>query len=300
MKRLTLLFLVLLMFVSCVLAACEGSPQESSEKPVSESNAISFEESLHGESEFEVESSSAFAESSEEALVSEEESVESTEPEESSEEEESEPEESSKEEESKPDESSKGEESDTEKEIQRVKVLFTRYTQKPVFVMIGTCEQGAQITAEFEGQTVTVPSYMGWFEFSLENKSYTELLNVTVYQTVNGKKYEAQSIKARATEPSYLGTRAIGSNGAFQFFLEQMVADYEGKNLFSESILNSMKDRVSSRLDQIHQYNKNAEIIYMIVPSPMTTYPELVPERYVKTNGITAFDQITGKLKEAG
>ena len=77
-------------------------------------------------------------------------------------------------------------------------------------------------------------------------------------------------------------------------------ADFEGTNLFPEQSLNQMKDRVSARLAQMHQYNKDAEIIYTIVPSPMTIYPELVPERYNQTKGVAAFDQVTGKLKEAG
>lgn len=166
--------------------------------------------------------------------------------------------------------------------------------------MIGTCEMGAEITAEYGGQKVTVPSYMGWFELSLENKNIGQILDVEVYQTVNGKKLEKQTLKARPTDPEYMWTRAIGSNKAFQFFLEQMVPDYIGSNIYSDSVLNAMKKRVSDRLDQMHQYNKDAEIIYMIVPSPMTTYPELVPERYVKKQGVTAFDQITKKLGEAG
>ena len=166
--------------------------------------------------------------------------------------------------------------------------------------MIGTCEQGAEVTAEFDGQSVTVPSYKGWFELSLENKKLATIVNVSFTQKINGKKTEKQNLVARPSEPEYLWTRAIGSNKSFQFFLDLMVPDFEGTNLFPEQSLNQMKDRVTTRLNQMHQYNKDAEIIYMIVPSPMTIYPELVPERYNQTKGVTAFDQVTGKLKEAG
>ena len=299
MKRLTLFTLVLVMFATCIFAACESESESGTSSVIEESSEISLEESK-GESEEISKSSSAesLEESSEESVE-----AESTLPDE-----ESKPEESSKpDEESEPDELSEPDEtsapdesSDEEKKIQRVKLLFSRYTQNPIFVMIGTCEPGAMITARLGEQEVTVPSYMGWFEISLENTGKLSIIDVQFTQTVNGVKQEKQTLKARPTEPEYLWTRAIGSNKQFQFFLDLMVPDFEGTNLYNESILNQMKNRVSTRVDQLHQYNKDAEIIYMIVPSPMTTYPELVPERYTQTKGITAFDQVTGKLKEAG
>ena len=301
MKKLTLFALAILMFATCIFAACESNGGESSLPSADASDATSVEESK-GED-------SATTEDSSELLVDEDSDDASSAPEESSldaesslDEESSEPEESSLDEESsEPEESSRGEESsDEEKKIQRVKLLFSRYTQKPIFVMIGTCEQGALVTARLGDQEVTVQSYMGWFEVSLANTSNLQIVDVYFTQTVNGVKQERQTLKARPTEPEYLWTRAIGSNKEFQFFLDLMVPDFEGTNLYNESILNQMKKRVSDRLDQMHKYNKDAEIVYMIVPSPMTTYPELVPERYTKTDGITAFDQITGKLKEAG
>ncbi len=295
MKRLTLFTLVLVMFATCIFAACESESGTSS--VIEESSEISLEESK-GESEEISKSSSAesLEESSEESVEAESTLPDESELEESSKEEPSAPEELSE-----PDETSAPDESsDEEKKIQRVKLLFSRYTQKPIFVMIGTCEPGAIVTARLGEQEVTVPSYMGWFEISLENTGKLNIIDVQFTQTVNGVKQEKQTLKARPTEPEYLWTRAIGSNKAFQFFLDLMVPDFEGTNLYNESILNQMKNRVSTRVDQLHQYNKNAEIIYMIVPSPMTTYPELVPERYTQTKGITAFDQVTGKLKEAG
>ena len=50
----------------------------------------------------------------------------------------------------------------------------------------------------------------------------------------------------------------------------------------------------------MHKYNRDAEIIYMIVPSPMTTYPELVPDYYKKGTGMTRYEQVKQGLTEAG
>lgn len=295
MKRISMLFLVLLMVAACILAACEGEGDVSMGE--TESSEAVTDESVKESGTESVEAESSLYESSvdEESIPVDESEVEQESKPDESKPDESKPDES-KPDESKPDES----EPEDDKKVQRVRLLFARYTQKPIFVIIGTCEQDALITAEFKGQKVTVPSYKGWFELSLENKELDQILDITVYQTVDGKKLEKQTLKARPTEPEYLWTRAIGSNKSFQFFLDLMVPDFEGSNLYSESVLNSMKSRVSDRLNTMHKYNPDAEIIYMIVPSPMTIYPELVPERYVKTNGTTAYDQIKKKLSEAG
>ncbi len=290
MKRLTLIVLILMMFVACIFAACESESANGTSSATEESSEISLEESKSESSEISAESSAESVEESIEESVEESLEAESSLPDEESKSEES----------SEPDEESKPDEGEDDNEIERVKVLFARYTQNPIFVLIGTCEEGAEITAEFNGQSVTVPSYKGWFELSLENKNNASIVNVSFTQKVNGKTTEKQNLMARPTEPEYMWARAIGSNKAFQFFLDLMVPDFEGTNLFPEQSLNQMKDRVTTRLNQMHQYNKDAEIIYMIVPSPMTTYPELVPERYTQTKGVTAFDQVTGKLKEAG
>ncbi len=65
-----------------------------------------------------------------------------------------------------------------------VKLLYTRYTQSPTFVMIGRCALGAQVTAKIGEESVTVDSYMGWFEMSFTKKGSSH--KVTFTQTVDG------------------------------------------------------------------------------------------------------------------
>ncbi len=294
MKRLACLLLVILMLSVCILAACENASDNSSTEEIPSSPE---QESL---------AESNDTESS--AASSEEESLENSKDDGADESSQVSDQESKPDDESAPKEESgtvSEEESnaggDAETEIKAIELLFSRYTQNPYFVMIGTCTMGAQVTAEYKGQSVTVDSYMGWFELTLKNSNRDTFLDISFSQTVNGSACgETAAIKVKPSEPNFKGTRAIGSNNAFQFFLEQMVPDYEGGNLFSNGEISAMTSRVEGRLNQLHRYNRDAEIIYMIVPSPMTIYPELVPDYYTKGTGKTRYDQVKEGLEAAG
>lgn len=273
------------MFVSCVLTACnkEGG-DDSSYQSADESSAAQSS----GDSS--VESSVVSDDSTTESSIDHESSIESSADESSADE--------GEQESSSPDE---GSQPDDSPEIKAVEVLFTRYTQASYYVMIGTCTMGAKVTAEEGGQSVTVDSYMGWFELTLQNQSYAQNLNVSFSQTVDDETVgDTQSIQVTPINPPNKGTRAIGSNYAFQFFLEKMVPDFRGGNLFPEDAINSMKSRVSERINFMNQYTRGSEIIYMIVPSPMTTYPELAPDHIIQGSGTTRLDQVTKGLTEAG
>lgn len=181
-----------------------------------------------------------------------------------------------------------------------VKLLFARYTEKPQFVMIGTCAQGATVTAVIGEQEVSVPSHMGWFTVTM-NAGASSTQKVTFTQTVDGEQYDVpRTYTAMIRTPENLGTTAFASNKAYQFFLAKMVPDFEGGNLFAQSHIDGMKSRIKTRLTQLQSYNEGAEIVYMIIPSPMTIYPELVPEQYTQGTGTTRYDQVTTAMKEAG
>lgn len=201
-------------------------------------------------------------------------------------------------------ESSTGEDSEEEAPIPEdaVELLFARYTSNPSFVMIGTCAQGAEVTARIGEQEITVPSYMGWFAVTMKAEGDSNTQEITFTQTVEGEEYDiprAFSIRVRTPANNY--TQGLASNKAFQFFLTQMLPDHMGTApLYNSTQLNGMASRVKDRLNQIHAYNPDAEIIYMIIPSPMTIYPELVPEEYPKGTGQSRRDQVMAKLAEAG
>lgn len=271
MKHITLMLLAFLMLSVCILSACGGNESTGGQSAVFSSPS---------ESEGLLDSSAEDSDN-EESNASSEESADDIIADSSDE--------------------SNGESSstDNDKPDDTVKLLFTRYTQKPTFVMIGTCAQGAKVTATIGDESLTVDSYMGWFEMSFTKTGSSH--RVTFTQTVDGQDYgEPRSYFAKPVAPKSNWTWAFNSNKAFQFFLGTMVEDFEGGNLYSKNEISGMTNRIKSRIDQLHQYNSDAEIIYMIVPSVLTTYPELAPDFLTKGTGQTRLDQVTEGIKKSG
>ena len=284
MKRTLLILTALLMLVVVLLAACgkdatEGESDVQSEAVSSgfsagESAGASTESSKEASKAESVESSKAGS-----AESSKEQTVENSE---------------------KPDESS----DDPVEELPEgaIELLFTRYTEgKKGAVLFGTCALGAQVTVTVGDESITVDSYMGYFAATFENPP--ALFSATFTQTVDGKPFdEPRTYRAKPeVSPMSYEQEVIASNEQFQFFLSKMLPDYEGWNLFGDQEIQSMISRIQGRLETVHAYNPNAEIIYMVVPSPMTIYPELVPDIYTKAaSGDTRLDQVLAGLNKSG
>lgn len=268
MKRISLILLAILMLSVCILSACEDNKSEGGQSAVFSTTPSDSESSV--------------AESSDDSSSASSESVD----------------ESSESSSSVSNDESSAVENNGENDG-AVKLLFTRYTQKPTFVMIGTCAQGAKVTATIGEESITVDSYMGWFEVSFTKTGNSH--RVTFTQTVEGVEYdEPRTYFAKPTAPKSNWTWAFNCNNAFQFFLGTMIEDFEGGNLYGKNVITGMTNRVKNRIAQLREYNEDAEIIYMIVPSVLTTYPELAPDFLTKGTGETRLDQVTEGLKKSG
>lgn len=262
MKKTLLILMALLMVFSVMLAACGRGENPNGESIAGESK----ENNTSGE---EVSAGVSSAESSEESKK-----------EESSE--------SSKEPEDLPEGA--------------VELLFTRYTEgKKGAVLFGKCAMDAEVTVTVEDESITVESYMGYFAATFENPSAS--FDATFTQTVGGEPFDEPRTYRAKPEVSKAAREqeVVASNEKFQFFLSKMIPDYVGGNLFSDREIENMVSRIEDRLATIHAYNSKAEIIYMVVPSPMTIYPELVPDIYTKVaDGNTRLDQVLSGLDDAG
>lgn len=196
-------------------------------------------------------------------------------------------------------ETSETEPDDSDKES--LELLFTRYTEhRPTFVMVGKCAENAMVTATIGNESVTVESYGGYFSvcFTLPGDTHS----VTFTQEVNGEPVgEPQKFTASPTYSKHEGEqKVIASNEKFQFFLSKMIPDFVGGNLYDNGTIADMTERVKSKVELVKSYNQDAEIIYMIVPSPMTIYPELVPDFYTQATGETRLDQVIKGLNDGG
>lgn len=329
MKRIVFTLITVLLVAFCIFSACkDDSASINSSDPSSESGAVSGSESSiqqsgiveiseispdsgiseiievsDDSSETDVSAPEVSAESSDhvssqpESSVPENSKNESSRPDESSAV--SQPAESSE-----PEESSQPDESSNPSDIyvrpdDAVEVLFARYTNNPAFVLIGTCAQDAVVTADLDGTKTSVNSYKGWFSVTFTKVGSVH--NVTFTQTVNGREYDIpHTYQVRPIEPGDTGAGIVAGTDNFQFFLTKMLPDFTGGNLYGTSAINNLKSRVESRLRELKSLNPQGEIIYMVVPSSMTVYPELVPSKYRPATGKTRLDQVYEALKSAG
>ena len=275
MKRILAFITVLLLFSTLILAACENNEVEtqSTEEAASEPSAEATE------------SKEASADSSKEA------SAEAS------------------------DESSKADSEESKNESSgstqiKVTKLPTSYeegsisleaasfSEKPYFALVGRCSEGAIVTGEANGETVTSKSYHGWY--SLRLKCSGSNVVVKVSQSVDGEQVgETLEYRIKPTTPSSDMWPTV-TGGDFQFFFQKMLPDFQGQNIPSAGMLNNLSARVKTHLDSLRKVNPNAEIIYMIVPSSMTTYPELVPSNYKPATGDTKLDKAMAAIERGG
>ena len=179
-----------------------------------------------------------------------------------------------------------------------IEVVYCSYTEKPYFALIGTCKEGAVVTGECNGETVSSLSHHGWFSLRLRcDKSTAE---VTLSQTVNGEEFDkARTHTVRPKKPGSDMWPVI-TGGDFQFFFQKMLPDYSGKNIPSNLAFNNVTTRVQNRLNQLRSVNPDAEIIYLLVPSSMSVYTELVPESYGAPAAVTKLDKTVDALEAGG
>ena len=179
-----------------------------------------------------------------------------------------------------------------------IKVLYCTYTEKPYFALVGTCTEGATVIGEVGGESYSSKSYKGCFSLRLPCESGR--VEVSLTQTT-GPNHTSEPLSYTASPKAQeAGRWPVVTGGDFQFFLQKMLPDYRHENIDSQEAYAALTERVRSRLETIHSYNPQGEIIYLIVPSTMSVYPELVPEEYAKGAGDSRLDLVSQTLRDAG
>lgn len=275
MKRICLLLLAVLLASTLVLAACENNKNESS-SPESGEEASSVSDSVSDPASGAVSDSAS-------------DSVSGADPDKSK------PSDESKTENSKPSGNS-----DPEDQVPEgaVEMVYCSFTERPYFAFIGTCKNGAVVTGECGGETVTSTSYNGWF--SLRLRCDNGVANVTVSQTVDGEEFDKPRTFVVSPVTPGADMWPVITGGDFQFFFKKMLPDYKGEGIPSGYVFDDLKSRVSSHLEQLRGVNPKAEIIYLLVPSSMSIYPELVPKSYGAQASVTKLDKTVSALKAGG
>ncbi len=186
---------------------------------------------------------------------------------------------------------------DTDTQECRVTVKYTTLCEKPYAVAVGQCDIGATVTLTCGSETYTSESWYGWY--SVRFLCMSDKADITVTQAVDGKTIGTPL--ETTVRPVYRSTpENVVAGDNFQFFYAKCLNDFQNKNLYSAGVLSNLKSRVSSRLNVLKNKSPETEIIYLIIPSAMTTYSELVPEQYAKGQGESRLDQVMQTLSSAG
>ncbi|MBQ8895725.1 MAG: hypothetical protein IJY88_02910 [Clostridia bacterium] len=201
------------------------------------------------------------------------------------------------------DESSKAPEKETAKLPTEYKdggmnIEAASFSEKPYFVIVGKCAEGATVTGEANGETVSSKSYKGWYSVRLKCSGKTADVKLT--QTVDGKQVgEALEYRIKPVTPS-ADMWPVVAGGDFQFFFQKMLPDFKGENLPKKLHLDNLEIRIKNRLKAMREVNPDSEIVYLLVPSAMSVYPELVPSQYKQASGDTKYDLIVKQLEAGG
>ena len=290
MKKVLIFMLALLMCITA-LASCAGSNSEQPANASSQGESVA--ESSKGESAADSSQDESAADSSQDESAADSSQGENT------------------------DESSKGESAaETSQEVSAVpkddssasagdttnksglEIMYCSFSEKPYFALLGKCADGATVYGESDGYEYESKSWYGWF--SLRLKCTGKSVDVKLYQKVDGETVGEPYVYTATPVTPGADMWPIVTGGDFQFFFQKMLPDFQQKNIPSNSDLSALTSRIKTRLASMRASNPNAEIIYMIVPSEMTVYPELFPEQYAAGTGYSRLELVNAAIEVGG
>ena len=295
MKKTLLLAVALLMLCTVILAACDGEGNESSAIESSTASTADKNDASKNDSDAESNASDDSGSVSDDSEVSDDESNDDNN------------DNNNDNNDDDNDDNSNDNSSAIPSEITTIPTEYVEgglnieacsYTEKPYFVIVGRCEDGATVTGLVNGKTYSSESYKGWYSLRLPCPSQN--VGVELSQTVNGE--QVGDTVAYNLKPATPGGDMwpVVAGGDFQFFFQKMLPDFQGTNLPSNLHLNNLAVRTKNKLSLLRENNPDAELIYLLVPSSMSVYSELVPDDYTPASGDTKYDLIVDKLTEGG
>jgi len=180
-------------------------------------------------------------------------------------------------------------------ETEYLNVLGCTLTDKNCFVVVGQCEVGATITATTKTQNVTATTDSGFYSVRLKKESAKTRVTIVAQGTIT----EQYMIDAKPKVPTSDMWPIVGGDG-YNFFFQKMMPDFEQNNKLTSGQISSVTSKIQDRVAALENASPNTEIIYMIVPSKATIYPELVPSDYTAGTGESRLDQVSAALEAGG
>lgn len=167
----------------------------------------------------------------------------------------------------------------------------------------GTCEPDAKIYIRGGIEEVSYVSDFKYFIGTVEIPA-SGSTKLAVSARVKGKsesepvavsgtyKAAAQRIRDDAFEV------IVGNN--YQCHFISALADYTGTNLLTDDQRKTVETNVKKNVAWLKSNMPGTELIYLVLPNPMTVYPETVPLRFEQNVGTTRTEQFCTAAEKGG
>jgi len=172
------------------------------------------------------------------------------------------------------------------------------------FILFGTCEDNAVVEATNGKDTIKTTADKKCFSISLPKTGSQTTVTITI--TADGK-LASEPVTYTVnykTPPSEQGSWSMLWGTNYWTFLTKHPGgdlgykDIMRTNALSDAQINAFKTRVNQKVDALKKIKSDAELIYIIIPSPATIYTEELPSYIKPTNGVRRIDQIMAALAE--
>ena len=193
---------------------------------------------------------------------------------------------------------------DGRKPTEKPELLEYSFLDSNRFILFGTCEDNAVVKATNGKDTVETTADMKCFSISLPKTGSQTTVTITV--TASGK-LESEPVTYTVnykTPPSEQGSWSMLWGTNYWTFLTKHPGgdlgykDIMRTNALSDAQISAFKTRVNQKVAALKKIKSDAELIYIIVPSPATIYAEDLPSYIKPTNGVRRIDQIMDALAE--
>jgi hypothetical protein len=184
-------------------------------------------------------------------------------------------------------------------------ITFAYHLENNVIVLGGTCAADAVIhfrgTNNIKEKTYT-PDY-NRFDGTVEINEGITTIYVTAEQTGKAESVAIEIVVRPRVDVDIRerhGSTAVIVGNDYQHFIYDVVNDYTGANLLSQSQIDMIKKNIKAKVDFLKSGDLNAELIYVVAPNSMTVHPEHVPDTFVQYQGETRREQFVKLAREAG
>ena len=189
-------------------------------------------------------------------------------------------------------------------ETETPNIIVEKYSRNDMYLIGGSCEDGSVITVTGGAREIVSNSDYGYFLVEVPILQGNNTLTLTA--KVDGKdaseklEYEVSPQEGiNIFEDKAELATIVGAD--YQNVFYGNVPYFTGENLLNDTQINDIKELIQNRFSKLKDSGlKDTEIIYMIAPSPMNIYSELMPPEYNQNTENNLLKQFSKAATEAG